>query len=214
MSTSPGFRRHAANLSLPAAAVCLLLQTGPLERLTIQSRIGPGPPTTRGPALERNGPALGARPAPSGPIIAAVSRRLPRSGRSDIRLDGWPSGGNPVANRPAVQAKSLICRISSVVEQRFCKPLVGGSNPPSGTSKNNCLATYFSAARQRKFARGMQQGNAKLALALAGPAALLGSPHPAASSTDSPRPRLTTNYQRDRRHEQGQDSTLILQPTG
>ena len=27
-------------------------------------------------------------------------------------------------------------------------------------------------------------------------------------------PRLTTNYQRDRRYEQGQDSTLILQSTG
>src|SRR5215470_2557513 len=31
-----------------------------------------------------------------------------------------------------------LCRVSSVVEQRFCKPLVGGSNPSPGTSKINC----------------------------------------------------------------------------
>ncbi len=35
-------------------------------------------------------------------------------------------------------------RVSSAVEQRFCKPLVGGSIPSPGTSKNNRLikATY------------------------------------------------------------------------
>jgi hypothetical protein len=32
------------------------------------------------------------------------------------------------------------CRVSSVVEQRFCKPLVGGSNPSPGTSRNKGLA--------------------------------------------------------------------------
>jgi hypothetical protein len=32
-------------------------------------------------------------------------------------------------------AKSLICRVSSVVEQRFCKPQVVGSNPTPGTNK-------------------------------------------------------------------------------
>jgi hypothetical protein len=31
-------------------------------------------------------------------------------------------------------AKSLICRVSSVVEQRFCKPLVGSSNLSPGTA--------------------------------------------------------------------------------
>jgi hypothetical protein len=30
-------------------------------------------------------------------------------------------------------------RVSSVVEQRFCKPLVGGSNPSPGTSRNKGL---------------------------------------------------------------------------
>src|SRR5689334_25360766 len=30
--------------------------------------------------------------------------------------------------------KSLICRVSSVVEQRFCKPLVGSSNLSPGTN--------------------------------------------------------------------------------
>src|SRR5215475_7391419 len=29
--------------------------------------------------------------------------------------------------------KSLICRLSSAVEQRFCKPKVGGSIPSAGT---------------------------------------------------------------------------------
>ena len=32
------------------------------------------------------------------------------------------------------KAKPLICRVSSVVEQRFCKPLVGSSNLSPGTS--------------------------------------------------------------------------------
>ena len=31
--------------------------------------------------------------------------------------------------------KSLICRVSSVVEQRFCKPLVGSSNLSPGTNR-------------------------------------------------------------------------------
>jgi hypothetical protein len=29
----------------------------------------------------------------------------------------------------------LMCRVSSAVEQRFCKPLVGGSSPSPGTIK-------------------------------------------------------------------------------
>jgi hypothetical protein len=28
----------------------------------------------------------------------------------------------------------MACRVSSVVEQRFCKPLVAGSNPAPGTN--------------------------------------------------------------------------------
>ena len=36
--------------------------------------------------------------------------------------------------------KVFKCRVSSVVEQRFCKPLVGGSNPSPGTNKNKGLA--------------------------------------------------------------------------
>src|SRR5262245_37680118 len=38
------------------------------------------------------------------------------------------------------KAKSLKCRVSSVVEQRFCKPLVGSSNLSPGTNKIKCLA--------------------------------------------------------------------------
>ena len=36
--------------------------------------------------------------------------------------------------------KPLICRVSSAVEQRFCKPLVGGSSPSPGTNKIKQLA--------------------------------------------------------------------------
>ncbi len=39
-----------------------------------------------------------------------------------------------IAFRLKALAKPLICRISSVVEQRFCKPLVGSSNLSSGTT--------------------------------------------------------------------------------
>ncbi len=38
-----------------------------------------------------------------------------------------------VRERP-VSAKSLICRVSTGVVQRFCKPKAGGSNPSPGTS--------------------------------------------------------------------------------
>jgi hypothetical protein len=37
-------------------------------------------------------------------------------------------------------AKSLICRVSSAVEQRFCKPQVVGSIPTPGTNLINHLA--------------------------------------------------------------------------
>ena len=39
--------------------------------------------------------------------------------------------------------KSLMCLVSTVVVQRFCKPLVGGSNPSPGT--------IFKDLRQRNF---------------------------------------------------------------
>src|SRR4051812_30258254 len=35
------------------------------------------------------------------------------------------------------------CRISSVVEQRFCKPLVGSSNLSSGTTENYYFTGIF-----------------------------------------------------------------------
>jgi hypothetical protein len=37
-------------------------------------------------------------------------------------------------------SKSLICRVSSAVEQRFCKPLVGSSNLSPGTEQNQRLS--------------------------------------------------------------------------
>ena len=38
--------------------------------------------------------------------------------------------------------KPLICRVSSAVEQRFCKPLVGGSSPSPGTNEIKYLSPF------------------------------------------------------------------------
>ena len=38
-----------------------------------------------------------------------------------------------VARKMSMTRNSLIRRVSTVVVQRFCKPLVGGSNPSPGT---------------------------------------------------------------------------------
>jgi hypothetical protein len=41
------------------------------------------------------------------------------------------------AAEPIKYLKRLqICRVSSAVEQRFCKPQVGGSRPSPGTNKS------------------------------------------------------------------------------
>jgi hypothetical protein len=44
------------------------------------------------------------------------------------------NGSKVVQTADCAPAKSLICRVSSVVEQRFCKPLVGSSNLSPGTT--------------------------------------------------------------------------------
>jgi hypothetical protein len=48
--------------------------------------------------------------------------------------------------------KPLICRVSSVVEQRFCKPLVGSSNLSPGTKQSNLLR-QFPCPQARSLAR-------------------------------------------------------------
>jgi len=59
-------------------------------------------------------------------------RRRPYKHRS-----AWTAEGSQSAfTEPS---KSLICRVSSAVEQRFCKPLVGSSNLSPGTSNIKCL---------------------------------------------------------------------------
>jgi hypothetical protein len=40
-------------------------------------------------------------------------------------------------------AKSLICRVSSAVEQRFCKPQAGGSIPSPGTTPSSSFNPLF-----------------------------------------------------------------------
>jgi hypothetical protein len=56
-------------------------------------------------------------------------------------------------------AKSLIRRVSSVVEQRFCKPQVVGSNPTPGPNEAKCLAAENKEVGKRKMARGNREGN-------------------------------------------------------
>src|SRR5262249_7887650 len=50
--------------------------------------------------------------------------------------------------------KPLICRVSSVVEQRFCKPLARGSNPLPGTNKINRLNQIFLSQSSQESPRG------------------------------------------------------------
>jgi hypothetical protein len=46
----------------------------------------------------------------------------------------------PFGGSGAIREASIgLSRVSSVVEQRFCKPLVGSSNLSPGTSKIKCL---------------------------------------------------------------------------
>ncbi len=70
--------------------------------------------------------------------LASSRRCLPRSGSSD-NPTGSGLGGNPWRIRPRPHRKCPFCRVSSAVEQRFCKPLVRGSNPLPGTNKINHL---------------------------------------------------------------------------
>src|SRR6185437_63759 len=72
--------------------------------------------------------------------------RLSLPGKATSALPGpirdfCPCGAVLVSGRPSLSAalpaadgQRLICRFSSVVEQRFCKPLVGSSNLSTGTN--------------------------------------------------------------------------------
>src|SRR5947208_2198865 len=46
---------------------------------------------------------------------------------------------------------SLICRVSSVVEQRFCKPLVGSSNLSPGTNKSKSYGGFRDRSVQKSW---------------------------------------------------------------
>ena len=63
-----------------------------------------------------------------------------------------------MAKSVATPQKCPFCRVSSAVEQRFCKPLVGGSIPSPGTSKTRHLAHYRHPQFQAKIALGKQWG--------------------------------------------------------
>jgi hypothetical protein len=55
--------------------------------------------------------------------------------------------------------KFLMCRVSSAVEQRFCKPLVGSSNLSPGTKKAEEIRAFPKTAR-----RAGSAGNARKAV--------------------------------------------------
>jgi MFS family permease len=57
----------------------------------------------------------------------------PRTARAGL-FYGWIAR-SAACDRVVTLLALLRSRVSSVVEQRFCKPLVGGSNPSPGTSK-------------------------------------------------------------------------------
>ncbi len=66
------------------------------------------------------------------------SSRNWRRTRERARKRTWVQIGSKAAEvLHQFRSKSLKCRISSAVEQRFCKPKVGGSIPSSGTSAPN-----------------------------------------------------------------------------
>ena len=71
---------------------------------------------------------------------ASRSTSCPIEDASRAQSVGGPSGGNsyrkPLSTPPT-------CRVSSAVEQRFCKPLVGGSIPSPGTNEIKDLSRYF-----------------------------------------------------------------------
>jgi hypothetical protein len=72
------------------------------------------------------------------------------TGWAGVRLgvSSWRLGigqRTDLTRQPRTDYRRLIaharqCRLSSGVEQRFCKPLVGGSNPSAGTNEINRLA--------------------------------------------------------------------------
>ena len=57
--------------------------------------------------------------------------------------------GGPDENKKFIRI-SKACRVSSVVEQRFCKPLVGSSNLSPGTTLSAaCSSMYATPGRSR-----------------------------------------------------------------
>jgi hypothetical protein len=86
------------------------------------------PPACR--ALGR-APRLDDQAVQAARLGASRSTSCPIEDASRAQSVGGPSGGNsyrkPLKTPPT-------CRVSSAVEQRFCKPLVGGSIPSPGTA--------------------------------------------------------------------------------
>ena len=58
-----------------------------------------------------------------------------------VRIPGWFR-----RRRMLTRCRVNESRVSSVVEQRFCKPLVGGSNPSAGTNDFKTLESAADAA--------------------------------------------------------------------
>ena len=71
---------------------------------------------------------------PQGPPRGTGAAAQPRRVYPDVYpCDRWRSGAASICNH-------LVCRFSSAVEQRFCKPKVGSSILSTGTSQINDLS--------------------------------------------------------------------------
>jgi hypothetical protein len=94
-----------------------------------------------------------------------------------MRVDAWPKDGVKKRGRGTLRwewgGKSVSrvfckignhwlhygCRVSSAVEQRFCKPKVGGSIPSPGTNENKDLQAFFTSSGHKSLAWGNVWGN-------------------------------------------------------
>ena len=92
-------------------------------------------------------------PCPPGP---AWTRRCPSPAPGRRPSRPAPSEARPCARSLADSPLTPQRRFSSVVEQRFCKPWVGGSIPSTGTNTISSLALLHASQRLGQMACGMR----------------------------------------------------------
>ena len=105
-------------------------------------------------------PVLSAVNSNAGPWFHSICKYFRPMRGADVRPSNWHDGLGRQQDRPAAtiiaadppalapvepfcylqRLSAWNCRVSSAVEQRFCKPLARGSNPLPGTNKIKDLA--------------------------------------------------------------------------